>query len=150
MESQLELARPNIQEAGGAPPVQETVRRSAREKQPPPHLNDYIRQMSFMISTICTTLYSLIVILVSLSLRLFLCKDNIKYISYSCTLHSISSNDCISKEGRYVVIFTYRGRIDLSDNTVFSLVLDEACSRRVNRKSNEATMARTVRRLTSS
>ena len=43
MESQLELAIPNIQEAGGAPPVQETVRPSARERQPPPRLNDYIR-----------------------------------------------------------------------------------------------------------
>ena len=92
--------------------------------------------MSFMISTICTTLYSLIVIQVGLSLRLFLCKDNTKYISYPCTLYSISSKDCISKEGRYVVIFTYRDRIDLSDNTVFSLVLDEACSRHVNGKSN--------------
>ena len=43
MESQLELARPNIQEAGGAPPEQEPVRRSVRERQPPPRLNDYIR-----------------------------------------------------------------------------------------------------------
>ena len=43
MESQLELARPNIQEAGGAPLVKEPVRRSARERQPPPRLNDYIQ-----------------------------------------------------------------------------------------------------------
>ena len=37
MESQLELARLNIQEAGEAPLIQEHVR------QPPPCLNDYIR-----------------------------------------------------------------------------------------------------------
>ena len=40
VESQLELARPNIQEA---PPVQEPIRRSARERQPPPCFNDYVR-----------------------------------------------------------------------------------------------------------
>ena len=43
VESQLELARPNIQEAARAPPIQEPVRRIARERQPPPRLNDYIR-----------------------------------------------------------------------------------------------------------
>ena len=47
VESQLEVARPNIQEAGRAPPVQDPVRRSARERQPPPRLNDYVRKMSF-------------------------------------------------------------------------------------------------------
>ena len=57
-----------------------------------------------MISTIYTTLYSIIVKLVGLLLRLFLCKDNTKYISYLCTLYSIYGNDCISKEGSYVLI----------------------------------------------
>ena len=40
VESQLELARLNIQEA---PPVQEPIRRSARERQPPPCFIDYVR-----------------------------------------------------------------------------------------------------------
>ena len=57
----------------------------------------------------------MIVTLDSLLLRLFLCKDNTKYISYLCTLYSISGNECISKEGRYVM-FTYR--IGRSDNAV--------------------------------
>ena len=43
VESQLEVARPNIQEAGRAPPVQDPVRHSARERQPPPRFNDYVR-----------------------------------------------------------------------------------------------------------
>ena len=43
MESQLELARPNIQEACRAPPIQDPVRQSAHERQPPPCLNDYVR-----------------------------------------------------------------------------------------------------------
>ena len=72
----------------------------------------------FITSTICITLYSKIVTLVSLLLRLFLCKDNAKYISYSCTLYSISGNDCISKEGRYVESFATAP----SNNTVFCLL----------------------------
>ena len=43
VESQLEVARPNIKEAGRAPPVPDPVRRSARERQPPPCFNDYVR-----------------------------------------------------------------------------------------------------------
>ena len=43
VENQLELTRPNVQEAGGAPPVQDPVRRSVRKRQPPLHLNDYER-----------------------------------------------------------------------------------------------------------
>ena len=72
--------------------------------------------MSFMISTVCTTLYSMIVTLISLLLRLF-CVKNTKYISYLCILYSISSDECISKEGRYV-IFTYIIGVGPRDNTV--------------------------------
>ena len=43
VESKLELARPNVQEVGRAPVAQDPVRRSARERQPPPRLNDYVR-----------------------------------------------------------------------------------------------------------
>ena len=42
VESQLEVARPNIQEACRAPPVKDPVRRSTRERQPPPRFNDYV------------------------------------------------------------------------------------------------------------
>ena len=42
MEDQLEVARPNVQEADRAPPVQVPVRRSARERHPPPRFNDYV------------------------------------------------------------------------------------------------------------
>ena len=42
VEDQLEVARPNIQEAVRVPPVQDPVRRSARERHPPPRLNDYV------------------------------------------------------------------------------------------------------------
>ena len=84
MEDQLELARPNIQEAGRAPPVQVPVRCSARERHPPLRFK-----------------YSIIVTLISLLLRPS-CVKNTKYILYLCILYSISSNECISKEGRYV------------------------------------------------
>ena len=43
VESQSEVARPNVQEPGRAPPVQYPIRRSVPERQPPPRLNDYVR-----------------------------------------------------------------------------------------------------------
>ena len=43
VESQPEVTRPNVQEAGRAPPVQDPVRRIARERQPSPGLNDYVQ-----------------------------------------------------------------------------------------------------------
>ena len=61
--------------------------------------------------TICTTLYSIIVTLISLLLRLF-CVRNTKYISYLCILYYISSDKCISKEGRYVVSARRRAIIE--------------------------------------
>ena len=63
--------------------------------------------------TICTTLYNIIVTLISLLLRLF-CVKNTKYISYLCILYYISSDECISKEGRYVESVA----TTLSDNSV--------------------------------
>ena len=42
VEDQLEVARPNVQKAGRAPPVQVPVRRSSRERHPPLRFNDYV------------------------------------------------------------------------------------------------------------
>ena len=42
VEDQLEVARLNVQEAGRAPPVEVPVRRSVRERHPPPRFNDYV------------------------------------------------------------------------------------------------------------
>ena len=54
--------------------------------------------MSFKIPSIYAKLYS-IVTLVSLFWRLFLCKDNVKYILCLCTLYCFSGNACTFLKG---------------------------------------------------